>query len=60
MVIPWDALLYPILKQIMDYFSCSILNSAFQFYKKRLPEVASYAEMLHNMRPSLYHNDDIT
>ena len=53
MVIVRDEFFYPILTQIIDTFSCSTLNTAFIYLKKKLPEVPEYAKMLHNMMKSL-------
>ena len=36
---------YPILTQIIDSSSCSLLNTTYLYFIKRLPEIPEYAEM---------------
>ena len=40
---------YPILTQIMDSFSCSLLNITAFYVLKKLKEVPEYAEMQYMM-----------
>ena len=53
---------YPILTRIIDYFSCSSLNTACSYWKKELSEIPEHTEMqnITMTSMSLSHNNDVT
>ena len=48
-----DGFFYPILTEIMCFFSCSAFKTVFFYILKRIPEVLAYTKIQHNMITSL-------